>query len=111
MTIREYLSQKFAAFNISEAQLLDATKEQGISLDDDVDVMMPNEIGLMTIGVLGDILLAPRLKSVSESGFSMSWYVDDAYKYYLYLCRKYGVAPNEEILSGLNTIVDKTSIW
>lgn len=111
MTIKEYMSQKLQAFNVTEAQLLDITLEENIDLEDEADDMTPRDLGIMMIHSLENVLFAPRLKSVSESGFSMSFHYEDATKYYLYLCRKWGITPVEELLSGINTIIDKSTIW
>lgn len=105
------MSQKLQAFSISEAQLLDITMQQNVDLDDEVDDFSAAELGKMMIGALEEVLLAPRLQNVSENGFSMSFHYEDATKYYLYLCRKWGVTPDETIISGMSAIVDKTSIW
>lgn len=105
------MSTKLQAFSISEAQLLDITMQQDVELEDEVDDFSAEQLGKMLIGTLEEVLFAPRLKSVSENGFSMSFDYDDALKYYLYLCRKWGVTPDEAILSGMSSISDKTSIW
>lgn len=105
------MSQKLQAFNLTEAQLLDITLQQNLDLESDADGMTARDLGLLTIGALEEALLAPRVSQISESGFSISFHYEDATKYYLYLCRKWGVTPNEDIISGVNAIIDKTSIW
>jgi hypothetical protein len=58
-------------------------------------------------------VLAPRLQSVNESGFSLSWDFATLGKYYLWLCRRYGVSADSDTLQllGISTITDKTDIW
>ena len=113
MTIREYISQKLQAFNLSEAFFADIAHSLGMSPDDEYSYAIEVEIGKAMATALAEIILAPRLSNVSESGFSMSWDYSELGKYYKYLCTKYGVPINEDALSvaELSVIIDKTNIW
>lgn len=114
MTIREYISQKLSAFgNISEAQLLDMSLSGKFSLEDEYNENNISSIGIAMVGGIEELVLAPKLKSVSESGFSMSWDYEGLGKYYLWLCRKWGVTPNDEVMGmlGISMVIDRTNCW
>ncbi len=113
MTIRAYISDKLKAYGISEAQLIDLSISTGLKLDDDVMAADPAVVGNALTKTLEECILAPRLSSVSESGFSMSWDYESVGKYYLWLCRKWGITPNDNILDllGISSIIDRTDNW
>ena len=113
MTIREYVTQKLSAFNLTEATMADISASLGVSLDDEYTFEVASEVGKAMASSLGELILAPRLSSVNESGFSMSWDYAEAGKFYLYLCKKWGVPVNDDVLSvtGLSAIIDRTGDW
>ena len=65
------------------------------------------------ISVIEELMLAPCMSNVNENGFSVSWDYSRIGQYYMWLCRKYGVAPDNEVVAalGLSTITDKSDIW
>ena len=65
------------------------------------------------ISVIEELMLAPYMSNVNENGFSVSWDYSRIGQYYMWLCRKYGVAPDDEVVAalGLSTITDKSDIW
>lgn len=111
MTIREYMSTKLQAFNITEAQLLDIQRQYDLVLDDDIETLPDDRIGAVLAGTMEELILAPRVKNISENGFSITFDYESASKYYLFLCRRYGIKPNDLALGDMSTITDKTSIW
>lgn len=114
MTIREYISQKFAAFgNMSEAQLLDMAINGNFGLDDEYNDSNSRTVGIAMIGGIAELIFSPKVKSVSENGFSMSWDFDSLGKYYLWLCRHWGIKPDDEIVGMLDIsmVIDKTDNW
>jgi hypothetical protein len=113
MTIREYVSQKLRAFNLTEAALTDFMMSLGMPLDDEYTFDIAEQVGKAMASSLEELVLAPRLSNVNESGFSMSWDFADLGKYYLYLCKKWGVPVNDDVVSaaGTSAIIDKSSIW
>lgn len=114
MTIGEYISQKFAAFgNLSEAQLLDMSLAGGFGLDDEYETENAGIVGKAMVAGIEELVFAPKLKSVSESEISFSWDYEGLGKYYLWLCRKWGVAPNDEAagMLGISMIIDRTDSW
>lgn len=114
MTTGEYISQKFAAFGtMSEAQLLDMALSGKFSLEDEYSEDNARSVGIAMVGGIEELVFAPKMKSVSESGFSVSWDYDRLGKYYLWLCRKWGVTPNDEVLGmlGISMIIDRTDSW
>lgn len=114
MTAGEYISQKLNAFGtISEAQLLDIALAGGFSLESEYSLEIEKNVGVGLTKSIEELVLAPKVKSVSESGFSMSWDFDGLGKYYLWLCKKWGVTPDDEVLGmlGISTIIDRTNCW
>lgn len=113
MTIREYVTQKLNAFNLTEAALADLSASLGTSLDDEYTFDMASKVGKAMVSTIEELVLAPRLSSVSESGFSMSWDYADLGKFYVYLCKKWGIPVNEDVLSasGVSAIIDRTDFW
>lgn len=113
MTIRAYITDKLKAYGISEAQLIDVALTQGIDLESDVADCNPMRVGIALAQILEECILAPRLSSVSEGGFSLSWNYDAAGKYYVWLCRKWDMTPNADVLAmlGLSSVIDRTANW
>ena len=113
MTIREYVSQKLRAFDLTEATLADVSAELEMSLEEEYTFDIAPLVGKALVATIEGLVLAPRLSNISEGGFSMSWDFADLGKFYVYLCRKWGVAVNENVLNatGLSVITDRTDIW
>ena len=111
MKIREYISQKLRAWNITDAQLEDISS--GIDLDEEYTSGNSQVVGKAMISVIEELMLAPYMSNVNENGFSVSWDYSRIGQYYMWLCRKYGVAPDDEVVAalGLSTITDKSDIW
>lgn len=110
MTNREYISKKLAGFNLTEAQWVDLA-EAGIGPDD--EYTGGKSFGVTMISFIEELVLLPRLSNISENGFSMSWNYADIGKYYYWLCKKYGVKPDADVLSllGISSIIDVSEIW
>lgn len=113
MTIREYISQKLKAFNLTDANFIDIEEALGMSLSDEYTSTIASSVGVAMTKALAELILAPRLSNVNESGFSVSWNYEELGKYYLYLCKKWGVEADDKVLtvSGLSAITDKSNIW
>lgn len=112
MTIKEYISSKLQAFSITDADFVDV-EALGIDITEDVTASKVDEVNKAIIPMIEGLIFSPKIKNVNESGFSMSWDMDGLAKWYLWLCRKYGVKPNEDILAMLDIsiIIDKTDTW
>ena len=113
MKVRSYISEKLRAFDVSEAQLVDVYIYSGINLDAEVEDQEPMALGTALIRTIEELILAPRLTSINEGGFSMSWDFSKVTSYYLWLCRRWGIKPDDEIsaMMGLSTIKDRTDMW
>ena len=113
MTIREYITQKLQAFSLNEAVLMDFMISTGLSMDDEYNSDVAPLVGKAMVSTIEEIILAPRLSNVNEGGFSMSWDFSDLGKYYIFLCKKWGICVNDDILNvaGLSAIIDKSDIW
>lgn len=112
MTIRQYLQQKLSAFGrVSEADFA----EVSAFLDIDSEHSEDNAVkaGIALCRMIEERVLSPYVSNVSENGFSMSWNYDNLGKYYLWLCKKYGITPKDEVLSilGISVIADITDMW
>lgn len=91
MIIKDYITSKFQPYgvNISEADLADL-ELMGI----DVSLEFSNEnrnsvyLGLVRY-IIPQLLL--RAKSISESGFSVSFDTKDILQYYAWLCKELGI--------------------
>lgn len=113
MTIREYISQKLPSFNLTEAQFADIYADYGLDVNQDYSIENQLAANKAIVGIIEEQVLAPRLASVNEGGFSMSWNYSDLGKLYMYLCNKYGITPNSDVVSllGINMIKDASSKW
>ena len=108
MTNGDYMMQKLQAFSITEAQLLDS----GVNLEAEY-VPGSRIVALGMISVIEDLVLSPQQTNISENGFSVSWDVSNLAKYYMYLCKKWGVTPNADVIESIQipTIKDVSEIW
>ena len=113
MTIREYVSQKLQGFNISEAVLMDVMVSIDMDLEGEYTFDIAGKVGKAIATTIEELILAPRLSNVSEGGFSMSWDFSNLGKYYLFLCHKWGIPVNEDVLTvaGLSAIINRTDFW
>lgn len=111
MKIGEYISQKFRAWNITDAQLEDA--KASVNLDYEYASDNAEQVGRAMVGIIEELALAPYMSQVNENGFSVSWDYSRIGQYYLWLCRKYGIDPDTEVVAalGLSTIKDMSDIW
>lgn len=108
MTNREYILGKLSAFEVSDAQLAD------LPVDLDAEYTAGNAtVGRAIVSFVEELALAPHRTNISENGFSVSWDMKDLGKYYMWLCRKYGVKPNADVTSmmGMSMITDMTDKW
>lgn len=113
MTIRAYITDKLKAFGVSEAQLVDFSISSGLNLDKEFDSPDTKKVGVGLVQTIEELVLAPKMSNVSEAGFSMSWDFSSLGQYYIWLCRKWGVSPNADVLAlmGISTILDKSNKW
>lgn len=111
MKIREYISKKLRAWNITDAFFEDISL--GINLDEEYTSDNSQVVGKAMISAIEELMLAPYMSNVNENGFSVSWDYSRIGQYYMWICRKYGVAPNDKVVAalGLSTITDKSDIW
>lgn len=112
MTIKEYISQKLRAFEITEADFCDIALN-GLDPEAEYDETNAKQTGVSIVGIIEELVLAPSRKQINENGFSMSWDYGNLSKYYLWLCRKWNVTPDNEVatLIGASMITDKTDMW
>lgn len=113
MNVRGYIESELRPFGVTEAELVDIFASLDVSPDDDYDAGNSETVRKALVEALPAFILKPRMGSVSESGFSVSWNYDNLVKYYLWLCHRLGMTPDEDIvtLAGLSTITDMTDLW
>ena len=107
MTIKDYITSKFQSFGIelSEADLVDIS--MAVSLTDEFTQDNKNNVYLAIVkNVIPQLLLRP--KSISESGFSISYDNDALKNYYDWLCNELGIQDN---LNDVSKISDASDIW
>ena len=109
MTVGEYISSSLPGLAIPDAFIVDS----GLDPEEQYTSDMFYSVGAAMVGMLAGLILAPSVKSVNENGFSMSWDRGNLGKYYLWLCKRYGISPDPEVveLLGMNTITDISDIW
>ena len=107
MTNGEFIQKQLVAFGITDADLALVTD---VKIDDELDVTAAEKAMIPLIAVLS---MKPYQKSVSENGFSVSWDIGKIGWWYRYLCSKYGIKPDANVMEalGLSVIVDKTNKW
>lgn len=112
MTNREYLSDQLRAWGITQSQLVDVSLD-GIDLDEEYSSSNREAVQLAMLHLLEQVMLLPFQKSISENGFSVSWDFGNIGRYYLWLCKRLGVTPDDDVVAalGLSTITDKSEIW
>lgn len=98
-----------AAFGVNEAMLAD----MALTIDLDAPYTGSMEVGRALVSAVEEALLQPYMSQVNENGFSVSWNRDNAGKWYLWLCKKYGVTPSDEVLPllGISMITDVSELW
>ena len=84
-----------------------------LNLDDEYTPEVSNSVGKAMVSIIEELMLAPSMSQVNENGFSVSWDYSRIGQYYIWLCRKYGVDPDTEVVAalGLSTIKDMSDIW
>lgn len=113
MTIREYISQKLTAFGLTEATFADMIISGKIFPDDEYSAVNAEDVGRAMVEIVGELIMMPKLSAINESGFSMTWDYGKLGSYYLWLCNKWGVTPQSEIIDklGLSIVIDKSDCW
>ena len=108
MTNGEFIIRQLQAFGITDADI--AVIVGDVNPDSELDVEAAEKA---MIPLLASLALRPYQKSISENGFSVSWDMDRIGWWYRYLCSKYGIAPDKDVMAalGLSVIVDRTSKW
>lgn len=109
MTVKEYMVSMTPGLTIPDAFLVDT----GLNLDAEYDTSMYSTVGQSLVSILAGVILAPRVKTVNENGFSMSWDTDMVGKYYLWLCKRYGITPDPDVVAliGPSSIIDISDTW
>lgn len=113
MTIKEYIVSKMEAFGeISEAYFADIAAT-GLDLGAEYTTEVSTTTNKAIIGLIEELILAPKVSEVGDTGSKLVFEYGELSKYYIYLCRKYGVEANKDVLEllGVNAIIDRSNIW
>ena len=112
MTVREYITSTLTGFDIPESSFVDLLIS-GIDLEAQITSQNAMAVGRGMVSTVEALLFSPRRTSVNENGFSETWNYADLGKYYLWLCRRYGVTPSSDLLAltGVNSVIEITDIW
>lgn len=113
MTVKEYISTKLNSLQIPPSVYNDIVMDSALSLDEEYNSENRVLVNTSMVSLLEEMILMPKMSNVNENGFSVSWDYSTLGKYYLWLCRKWGVTPNKDVVAalGTNTIIDRTSSW
>lgn len=112
MHVGEYLQDQLRAWGVTQSQLVDVALD-GIDPEEEYTADNRKAVQRAMLALLEQVILAPNQKSISESGFSVSWDFGNVGRYYLWLCRRLGITPDEDVIAALDisTITDKSDIW
>lgn len=70
----------------------------GFNLDEEYSADNALSVGVAMVNLVAEIILQGKQSSINENGFSASWNYDSLGKYYLWLCKKYGIDPDADIV-------------
>ena len=106
MTNGEFIESQLRAFGVTDADMMLALD----GIDPDKELVVADAERAM-IPLIAKMAMAPFQKSVNENGFSVSWDIGNIGWWYRYLCSKYNVQPEADVMSalGLSVIKDMTS--
>lgn len=112
MKVGEYISAELAPYYAGQTFSPDMLLLP-VDLTAEYTAANESEVNRALISALERVMFRPRLEQINENGFSASFSYADLGKYYAFLCRKYGVTPNEDVLaeSGISMIKDISDCW
>lgn len=112
MKVGEYISGEIAPFTYGVSVPLDMLL---LTVDTAAEYTAANEVEVnkAVISAIERLIFRPRLEQINENGFSAKINYADLGKYYQFLCKKYGVTPNDDVLeeSGITVIKDISNEW
>lgn len=112
MTVGEYISGELAPFFVEASVSLDMFLFT-IDLNETYSASNEKATNVALLNAIERVMLRPRVEQVNENGFSATIKFDDMGKYYAYLCKRYGVTPNADIVagSGVSVIKEISNRW
>ena len=108
MTNGEFIRAQLVSFGVNDADFMVAL--ENVDPDEELDLETAERAMIPLLEVLA---VKPYLKNINENGFSLSWDMSKIGWWYRYLCKKYGIKPDANVMEalGLSVIVDRTSKW
>ena len=113
MKVSEYISAELSPFFAGSAFNADMLLLPSDLMSADYTTANESEVNKALISAIERVMFRPRLEQINENGFSASFSYADLGKYYAYLCKKYGVEPDADVLSesGISMIMDISDQW
>lgn len=113
MTVKEYITSTLSGFDIPESSFTDLLVVSGIDLESEFTSQNAKSVGKEIVTTLEGLMFSPRRTNINENGFSESWNYADLGKYYMWLCRRFGIKPSQDILAmtGVNSVIEITDVW
>jgi hypothetical protein len=111
MTVREHITAKLAVLRLTltEADWSDIGKAVDLNAADTAENLV-RAYRVLAVSVLPFYLNRTQAKSVSENGFTLSLDESGLNRFYLWLCGRYGIAP-DAVLGGGSVISDISDMW
>ncbi len=110
MTNKEYILSKLGPYGVTDAELEDML---ACGICPEAPYVGGEEFGEAFAQIILEIALKPKPKSISENGFSISLDTEGLGKYYLAICRRYGITPASDVfpMLGISAITDMSELW
>lgn len=112
MNVTTYIQQQFSYLGqMTEVGAVKYAADYGFDATAEVTVDMAKSISVSVDEWVDKYLMRPT--SVSEGGFSQSWSAEQVKNHATLMLKRYGITPNEDLLSllGFSKITDVTNIW
>ena len=106
MTNGEFIIDQMRAYGVTEGDMM--IIKDDVTLDAELNVADAEKA---MIALIAKAAVAPYQKSINENGFSVSWDMDGLGRWYLWLCRKYGVTPDYSLVPGISSVIEISDIW
>ena len=113
MTVAEYLTGELSPFMADTNVNLDMFLLPSELLNSEYSAANEEAVNKEVVKAIERLMFRPRLEQINENGFSARFSYADLGKYYAWLCKKYGITPDDDVLaaSGISMIKDISDRW